>query len=93
MWFCNNQLDDTKKILVQWLGVSHRFGSALCYFILSEKGKVLSLTTVHHLTDEEQIDISVQECIRDYRGSLEDVPGSKDVGTSLDGYNSFINEN
>ena len=29
--------------------------------------------------------------IRDYHGSLEDGLGSEDFGTSLDGYDSFIN--
>ena len=75
-----------------WLGVSHRVGSALCYWILSEKGKVLSQTIVQNLTSEEPRDPEVQERIRDYRGSLEDVLGSKDFGNSLYGYDSFIND-
>ena len=41
VWFWNNQLDDTTPMLGQWIGVSHRVGSALCYWIISEKGKVL----------------------------------------------------
>ena len=75
MWFWNNRSDDTKPILGQWLSVSHRFGSALCYWIISEKGKVLSRTTVQHLTAEEPRDNDVQEQIRDYHGSLEDALG------------------
>ena len=46
VWFWNNQLDDTKPMLVRWLDVSHRVGSALCYCILSDEVKVLSQTTV-----------------------------------------------
>eukprot|EP00934_Nitzschia_sp_Nitz4_P003754 Nitzschia sp. Nitz4//scaffold67_size101165//3194//3652//NITZ4_004519-RA/size101165-processed-gene-0.55-mRNA-1//-1//CDS//3329556444//3744//frame0 len=36
-----------------WLGVSHRQGGALCYWILAQSGQVLSRTTVQHvpLTD------------------------------------------
>ena len=30
VWFWNNQIDDTKSILGQWLGVSHRVTSTLC---------------------------------------------------------------
>ena len=37
VWFWNNQSDDTKKMLGQWIGLSNRVGSALCYWILSEK--------------------------------------------------------
>ena len=75
-----------------WLGVSHRVGSALCYWILSEKGRVLSKTTAQLLTAEETIYIIFQEQIRDYHGSLEDVLGSQDFGTSLDGYDYLIND-
>ena len=42
VWFWNNQSDDTKPMLAQWLGVSHRVGIALCYWILSKKVNVLS---------------------------------------------------
>ena len=93
MWFWNNQSDDTKPILGQWLGVSHRVGSAICYWILSEKGKVLSRTTVQNITPEEQGDLDFQERIRDYHGSLEDALGSEELGTSLDGYDFFIDDN
>ena len=50
-----------------------------------------SWTTVQHLTDEKLIYIDVQDKIRHYHGSLEDVPGNKAFGASLDGYESFIN--
>ena len=90
MWFWNNQSDDTKPILGQWLGLSHRLGSALCYWILSEKGKVLSQNKVQHLTAEEPRYPDLQERICDYHGSLEDTLGSEEFGTSLDGYDSFI---
>ena len=79
-------------MLVQFLGVSHRVGIALCYWILSEKVKVLSRTTVQHLTAEEPRDPDVQEQIRDYHRSMEDSLGSEDFGTNLDGYDSFINK-
>ena len=36
-WFCNNQSDYTKRMLVRCLGVLHRVGSALFFNILSKK--------------------------------------------------------
>ena len=72
VWFWNIQSDDTKPMLVRCLGVSHRVVSALCYWIISEKVKVLSQTIVQHLTYEEPIDTDVQERIRYYHGYLED---------------------
>ena len=79
-------------MLGRWLGVSHMVVSALCYWIITEKGKVLSRTTVQHLAAEEPRDHDVQERIYGYHGSLKHTLGSKDFGTSLDGYNPFIND-
>ena len=79
-------------MLVWWIGVSHRVGSAICYCIISEKGKVLSETTVQKITAEEPRDIDFLEQIRDYHGYLEYLIEIKDLGTSLDGYESFIND-
>ena len=41
VWFWNNQSDDTNPMLGRWIGVSHRFISDICYWIISEKGKDL----------------------------------------------------
>ena len=71
--------------------VSHRVRSALCYCILSEKGKVLSSTTGQHLTADRPRDANIQERIRDYHVLLEATLGSEYLGTSLVGYDSFIN--
>ena len=37
VWFWNKHSDDTNLMLGQWLGVSQRVGSALYYWILSER--------------------------------------------------------
>ena len=70
VWIWNNQSDDTNPTLVLWLGFSRRVVSALCCWILSDKVKVLSKTTVQHLTSEEPRYTDFQEMIRDYHGSL-----------------------
>ena len=91
VWFWNNQSDDTNPMLGWWLGVSHRVGSDLYYWIISDKVKVLSRKTVQHLTAEEPRDPDVQEWIRDYHDYLEYLLGSKEFDTSLGGYDSLIN--
>ena len=48
----------------RWLGVSHRIGSALCYFVLTEKGDVLSRTTVQHIQEEDLIKPNVQDQLK-----------------------------
>ena len=60
--------------------------------LLVIKDTCLPQTTVQHLRAEEPRDTDVQERICSYHGSLEDVMGSKDFGTGLGVYDSFINE-
>jgi len=49
--------DEFWQSIGRWLGPSHHIGSALCYYILTEKATVLSRTSVHHITKEEWMDI------------------------------------
>jgi len=43
----------TKRIIARWLGVAHRVGQALCYWILTESGQVVARTSIQKLTDDE----------------------------------------
>ncbi|KAL7570573.1 hypothetical protein ACA910_017625 [Epithemia clementina (nom. ined.)] len=61
VWFWHYPHPDVAspgRELGRWLGVSHRIGSNLCYWILTKKGNVLAQTTVQHVTKE---DMSVEE--------------------------------
>ena len=55
-WYNDNaRLGEMK--LGQWLGVSHRVGSLMTYWILTQKGNVISRTTVSRVTNlETQVD-------------------------------------
>ena len=55
-WYNDNAgLGETK--LGRWLGVSHRVGSLMSYWVLTQKGNVISHTTVSRVTNlEMQID-------------------------------------
>ena len=55
-WYNDNAgLGDTK--LVRWLGISHRDGSLMSYWVLTQKGNVISCTTITRVTNlEMQID-------------------------------------
>ena len=55
-WYNENVgLGETK--LGRWLGVSHRVGSLMSYWVLTQKGNVISRTTVSRVTNlEMQID-------------------------------------
>ena len=47
VYFWDEPSAPEKPVVGRWLGVSHRIGSALCYFILKSNGQVDSRTTVH----------------------------------------------
>ena len=66
VWFCNNHSDETKPMVGQCLGVSHRVRVALCYWILSEKPKFLSRTNIQNLTADKSRDTNIQERVFDY---------------------------
>ena len=55
-WYNDNAgLGETK--LGRWLGVSHRVGSLMSYWVLTQKGNVISRTTVSRVTNlEMQVD-------------------------------------
>ena len=48
-YFCcywENHTDKTEGKIGIWIGVSRRVGSAICYWVLFEKGKFITRTTV-----------------------------------------------
>ena len=47
--------------LGRWLGVSYRVGSAMSYWILTDKYEVLSRVSVSHVTNLEQETVEVKE--------------------------------
>ena len=43
-------ITDSTWRLARWLGVSHRVGSDMCYYLVTEHGKIISKTSVFHVT-------------------------------------------
>lgn len=82
---------DNKSSIGRWLGISHHVGSALCYWILTNTGKVLSRTTVQHLTQEEVRDPEIQDEIREYHKCLNQSIGSDQYDYD-DGIDDFVND-
>ena len=46
---------DVTKRLGRWLGVSHRVGSDLCYWLVTDSGQVVSKTSVEHVTRDDYL--------------------------------------
>jgi hypothetical protein len=61
-WDDPNSKDDSKKATIgRWLGISHHIGSNMCYWILTKAGRVISRTTVQHVTDLEVQTIEIRQ--------------------------------
>jgi hypothetical protein len=91
-WYWDNQQDTKEAKIGRWLGVSHRVGSALCYWILTEKGQILSRTTVQHVTREEVQNPEIQQAIREYHNTLYQVIGAEEFVSDIGGLSDFVND-
>ncbi len=69
-WYWDPSGGDEKRKIGRWLGVSHHVGSALCYFIVTEKGQVISRTSVQHFTKEDVEQPEIQQALRDFHLKL-----------------------
>jgi hypothetical protein len=67
-WDSGAEYPDEKKRLGRWLGVAHRVGQGMCYYILTETSKVIVRSTLSSLDDDE--------------GSVEDVTTKKNFFTT-----------
>ena len=57
--------------LARWLGVSHRVGSDLCYCLITDSGKIISKTSVEHVTRDDYLQEDLKKEIDEFNGRLE----------------------
>ncbi|GAX14347.1 hypothetical protein FisN_UnNu047 [Fistulifera solaris] len=61
VWFYNNPNDkEAPPEIGRWLGVSHRVGASMCYFVLTQKGVVLSRSSVQPINLQEELSDEVR---------------------------------
>ena len=46
--------DDVRR-LGRWLGISHRVGSDMCYWLITDSGKLVSKTLVGHVIRDDYL--------------------------------------
>ena len=49
-------ISEDDRVLGRWLGVSHRIGSDMCYWVMEKDGIPVSETTVQHVTRDDMFD-------------------------------------
>ena len=90
--YWDNQNDNTEGNICIWIGVSHRLGSALCYWVLTEKGKIIARTTIQPVTKYETENPLIQQIIRNYHLTLESAIAADEFMSDPDGMDAFINK-
>jgi len=63
--------DETRR-LARWLGVSHRVGSDMCYWLITESGQLVSKTSVEHVTRDEYLKPDKKKQIEDFNTKLDE---------------------
>ena len=66
IWYYDEQANfpEPRRRLAKWLGVAHRVGQALCFYILPESGITIVHSTIQALTREEIASSEVLEQIK-----------------------------
>lgn len=63
---------DDERLPARWLGVSHHVGSDLSYWLLLESGKIVSRTSVQHITQADKRDESLKKRIDEFNEKVEE---------------------
>ena len=78
-------ISPTPKRLGRWLGVAHRVGTQMCYFILTSSGEVIASTTVQHvLRTELQVD-ETKELVKKFDDGIKERLNDENFMVNLTG--------
>ena len=58
------------KRLARWLGISHRIGSDMCYWLITESGQIISKSSVQHVIKDDFLNPNVKEAIEKFNKKL-----------------------
>jgi hypothetical protein len=63
---------DKTRRLARWLGVSHRVGSNMCYWLITDSGQIVSKTSVEHATRDDYLQVSTMKKIEEFDEKIEE---------------------
>ncbi len=59
-----------ERLLARWIGIAHRVGQAMCYWILPHTGIPIARTTIQAITPEELQTLEIQQQLEKYDESI-----------------------
>jgi hypothetical protein len=64
VWYWDEKKMDMtqeQRLVGRWLGIAHRIGSNMTYWILTKNGKVIARSTVQHITTADMAQPAIQQ--------------------------------
>jgi hypothetical protein len=80
-------ITDYTRRLARWLGVSHRVGSDLCYWLITESGKIIAKTSVEHVTRDDYLQVDKKAEIDEFNRRLGE--SLNDANFAIEGEGEF----
>ena len=80
-------ITDPQRQLAHWLGVSHRVGSDLCYWLITDAGKLISKSSVEHVIHDNYLNEDKKKEINNFNRKLDDL--LNDENFMLEGNGEF----
>jgi hypothetical protein len=73
VWYWPNTVepqDNKNRRLAQWVGVAHRVGSTMCYWLIPGSGIVIVNTSVHHVVLDDTLQPGISRLIDKFDAAL-----------------------
>lgn len=74
VWVYNTRDNSMEEnpVLARWLGVAHRVGSEMCYWVLLQNGRVVARTTVQHVTKDDADKPAIRDRMTSFDASIKE---------------------
>jgi hypothetical protein len=59
-------MSEDQRLLGRWLGIAHRIGSDMTYWIMTQSGNVIARSTVQHVTISDLTNPAVKEAMASF---------------------------
>lgn len=84
VWYINSSsYPNDNKLIGRWLGVSHRVGQAMCFWILNENGGVLSRSSVQAISKHELETVGITNALKQFDLSIENLLNVNNVSANI----------
>jgi hypothetical protein len=88
VWYYNRKHPDmtnNDRSFAYWLGVSHRYGSDLCYWVLPESGIPITRTSVQHVAQEDMRNPVIVHAVEEMKLKLDKRLSEENFHNQYDG--------